>query len=129
MHTRLEQIGYVILLCDDLQKMKSFYQGLLAFPVVMETDAGITFDTGSFFLGLRRRTRHYDGRTASAGPGIQLAFLVPPVDVDSYYNQLVDQGIKICDSPCNQAWGHRTVYFLDPEGNLLEIYGELNGQD
>lgn len=123
---RLKQIGYVILLCNDLEKMKAFYLGLLDFPVVLETDVGITFDAGSCFLGLRKRTRHYDGRGASAGPGVQLAFLVPSMDVDAHHRQLVEQEIEICDPPSNQTWGHRTVYFMDPEGNLLEIYGELN---
>ncbi|MCC7085736.1 MAG: VOC family protein [Pirellulales bacterium] len=59
---------------------------------------------------------------------MQLAFLVAPETVDRYHQQLVNHGVKILDPPTNQAWGHRTVYFADPEGNLLEIYGELNSK-
>ena len=121
---KVEQIGYVIVLCDDLDRMKVFYRELLAFPVESESATGLTFRTGSLFLGLRQRTRAYDGRGVRVGlPGVQIAFLVPLAEVDSYHKQLVDNGIEILDAPKDQPWGHRTVYFSDPEGNLLEIYG------
>jgi uncharacterized glyoxalase superfamily protein PhnB len=56
---------------------------------------------------------------------VQIAFPVSPVDVDLCHQQLVEQGVKILDPPNNQPWGHRTVYFSDPEGNILEIYAEI----
>lgn len=126
MPNRLEQLGYVIILCDDLERMKAFYQDLLALPIESESATGMTFRAGSIFLGLRKRTRHYDGQGAGiASPGVQLAFLVSPAEVDRWYEQLVDKGVTILDPPQDQAWGHRTVYFSDPEGHILEIYGEL----
>lgn len=27
--------------------------------------------------------------------------------------------------PKDQPWGHRTVFFRDPDGNILEIYADL----
>ncbi len=123
---QLEQLGYVILLCSNLERMKEFYRDLLSFPVVLETETGLTFRAGSVFLGLRKRTRLYDGCNLQAeSPGVQLAFLVSRGEVDFHYQRLVEQGVKILDPPADQAWGHRTVYFADPEGNLLEIYSEL----
>ena len=56
---------------------------------------------------------------------MQLAFLVSPVEVDRCYDQLVEQDVKILDPPNDQPRGHRTVYFSDPEGNVLEIYAEI----
>ena len=35
------------------------------------------------------------------------------------------RGVEIADPPVDQLRGHRTVYFFDPEGNLLEIYAEI----
>lgn len=122
---RLDRLGYVIVLCENLERMRTFYRDLLAFPVEVESDTGITFRAGSVFLGLRLRTRGYDGhRLANEAPGVQLAFLVSPVEVDEYHRQLQANGVKILDPPQDQPWGHRTVYFADPEGNLLEIYAE-----
>lgn len=123
---KLSSLGYVIVLCDDLERMKVFYRELLAFTVVHETETGLTFQAGSSFLGLRKRTRRYDHpAAASAAPGVQLAFLVEREAVDRHYRDLVSSGVEIVDPPADQPWGHRTVYFTDPEGNLLEIYAEL----
>ena len=47
------------------------------------------------------------------------------MEVDRCYDQLVEQDVKILDPPNDQPRGHRTVYFSDPEGNVLEIYAEI----
>ena len=126
MLSRVDQLSYVIVLCDDLGRMKAFYRDVFSFPVANESATGLTFRAGSVFLGLRKRTRAYDGRGAGpASPGVQIAFLVSPADVDACHRQLVEKGVRILDPPNDQPWGHRTVYFSDPEGNILEIYAEV----
>jgi catechol 2,3-dioxygenase-like lactoylglutathione lyase family enzyme len=126
MLTAVQQLTYVIILCEDLAGMKAFYQELFAFPLVTESDTSLAFRAGSVLLGLRQRTRDYDGRGVdAASPGLQLAFLVAPAEVDHCYEQLLAKGVKILDPPTDQPRGHRTVYFADPEGNLLEVYAEI----
>lgn len=126
MLTSVQQLTYVIVLCEDLDRMKAFYRDLFAFPVASESATDMAFRVGSVLLGLRKRTRGYDGRgVRSELPGVQLAFLVSPAEVDLCYEQLVAKGVTILDPPTDQPRGHRTVYFADPEGNLLEIYAEI----
>ena len=126
MLTPVQQLHYVILLCNDFERMKAFYQDLFAFPIESESATDLAFRAGSVLLALRKRTRVYDSRGVRAElPGVQLAFLVSPADVDRCYDQLVDKGVKILDPPNDQLRGHRTVYFSDPEGNILEIYAEI----
>ena len=126
MLTAVRQLDYVIILCDDLERMKTFYRDLFAFPVDSESATGLTFRAGSVLFSLRQRTRDCDGHGVRAElPGVQVAFLVSPAEVDLCYDQLVDKGVKILDPPADQARGHRTVYFADPEGNMLEIYAEI----
>jgi catechol 2,3-dioxygenase-like lactoylglutathione lyase family enzyme len=109
-----------------MERMKAFYRDLFAFPVDSESATSLAFRAGSVLLALRQRTRSYDGRGVRAElPGVQLAFLVSPAEVDQCYDQLVAKGVTILDPPTNQPRGHRTVYFADPEGNLLEIYAEI----
>jgi uncharacterized glyoxalase superfamily protein PhnB len=78
-------------------------------------------------LALRKRTRAYDGLGRDIGsPGVQIAFPVSPAEVDLCHKQLVEKGVTILDPPKDQPWGHRTVYFSDPEGNILEFYAEIS---
>ena len=122
----VQQLSHVIVLCEDIDRMKSFYRNLFTFPVISESSSGLSFRIGPIILGLRKRTRHYDGRgTGPESPGVQIAFLVSREEVDQCHTELIDKGVTILDPPNNQDWGHRTVYFSDPEGNLLEIYAEI----
>jgi catechol 2,3-dioxygenase-like lactoylglutathione lyase family enzyme len=127
MLNRVQQLGYVIVLCNDIDRMKEFYRDLFAFPVQTESATSLAFRVGSVFLALRQRTRAYDGRGRDIGsPGVQIAFPVLPSEVDLCHKQLVDKGVTILDPPKDQPWGHRTVYFSDPEGNILEFYAEIS---
>ncbi len=126
MLTSLQQLNYVIILCEDLERMKAFYRTLFPFPIDSESETGLALRAGSVLLALRKRTRDYDGQGVRHElPGVQIAFLVSPAEVDICHKQLVEMGVPIVDPPTDQPRGHRTVYFLDPEGNLLEIYAEI----
>ena len=119
-------LTYTILLVDDLDAMKRFYRELFPFEIVGETDTTLTFRPGNTLLSLRQRTRDYDGRGPRRdAPGVQLAFRVSPEEVDSCYEQLVALDVEVAEPPTDQPRGHRTVYFYDPEHNLLEIYAEI----
>ena len=122
----VSKLNYAIVLCDDINRMKAFYRELLPFPAVTETATSLAMDGGGVLLGLRQRERAYDGRGGGAvSPGVQLAFLVSPDEVETCHQQLVEQGIEILEPPTDQPRGHRTVYFSDPEGNVLEVYAEI----
>ena len=119
-------LTYSIVLCDDIELMKSFYRQLLPFPVVSETDTSLSLDAGGVLLGLRLRERDYDGRGGgTVSPGVQLAFLVSPAEVADCHQQLLEHDIPILEPPTDQPRGHRTVYFSDPEGNVREVFAEI----
>ena len=119
-------LTYSIVLCDDIDRMKTFYRNLLPFPVATETETSLSLEAGGVLLGLRLRERDYDGHGGGTeSPGVQLAFLVSPEEVDTCHQHLVDQGIPILEPPTDQPRGHRTVYFSDPEGNVLEVFAEV----
>jgi catechol 2,3-dioxygenase-like lactoylglutathione lyase family enzyme len=107
--------------------MKMFYRELFAFPVEVETETSLSFRAGpGVSVALRKRERDYDGRgSGPQSPGVQLAFRVEPDEVSQCYEQLVQKGVTILDPPADQPRGHRTVYFADPEGNILEVYAEI----
>ena len=126
MLTAVKQLSYAIILCDDLDRMKTFYRNLFAFEIDSESDTGLAFRAGSVLMALRKRTRNYDGSGVRADlPGVQLAFLVTPDEVELCYQQLLAKGVEILEPPTDQPRGHRTVYFADPEGNMLEVYAEI----
>jgi glyoxylase I family protein len=126
----IRSIDYVIVLCDDLEKMKRFYIDVFNFCIEEETDHWIAFRVGTLFLGLRPRGRPYDGsKIPNMSAAIQLSFRVPPADVDLAYQALKTKNIDVIESPTNQDWPHRTLFFSDPENNILEIFADIHPND
>ncbi len=126
MLTAVKELSYTIILCDDMAAMKAFYRELFGFAVDSESETSLAFRAGGVLLSLRARTRDYDGRGVRRDlPGVQLAFRVAPDEVALCYQQLLAKGVVILDPPTDQPRGHRTVYFADPEGNVLEVYAEI----
>lgn len=116
MLTSVRQLSYAIVLCDDMERMKAFYRDLFAFPIDSESETSLAFlVAGSVLMALRQRTRpDYDGQGVRPElPGVQLAFLVAPAEVDLRHQELLEKGSKIIDSPTDQPRGHCTCYFSD----------------
>ena len=122
----IRQLDYVVLLCGDIPPMKQFYRDVMRLPIYSESADWVELRAASTLLALRRRGRGYDGPPGLAdSASVQLAFRVPPGDVDRCYTELEEAGVVILDRPKNQEWGHRTLFFRDPEANVLEIYADL----
>jgi lactoylglutathione lyase len=125
MLTHLHTLDYVILLCEDLTRMKSFYHEVLGFPIERDWEGWIEMRAGAVLLTLRKRGRPYDGPRTSGAAGVQLAFRVSPPDVEACYRELLQKRVEILEPPRDQDYGHRTLFFKDPEGNILEIYADI----
>ena len=121
----IRNLDYVVLLCEDTTPMKAFYHGTLGFPIYRDWEGWIELRVGATLLTLRRRGRPYDGVKNPNSAGVQLAFRVSPDEVRACYNELLHKQVEIIEAPRDQEYGHRTLFFKDPEGNILEIYADI----
>lgn len=124
----IHNLDYTILLCSKFQESRAFYRDVMGFPVEVDRENGVGFRVGAALLMLRPRgTRPpwNDGGALPESAGVQLAFRVPPPAVDACHAELVAKGVPILQPPTDLPnWRHRTVFFRDPEHNLIEIYAE-----
>lgn len=122
----IRTLDYVVLLCDDLETTRRFYADVLSRSPQRDWTDWVEFRVGATVLTLRERGRSVDGPSPPTGSvSVQLAFRVPPPDVDRCHEALRGHGVEIVEEPRTQEYGHRTLFFRDPEGNLLEIYAEV----
>jgi len=125
----LKRIGHVLLRVRDLEQSRRFYTTVLGFEV-MEQDP----EHGGLFMALPGHAHTLDLFPAldpegaeppmSGGLGVQhVAFQVDSDTAlrDAYFT-LVDHGVKIARTVDHVS--QQSVYFHDPDGNLLEIYHE-----
>lgn len=102
----VQNLGYVILLCKDLTKMRDFYQIVLNLKINEETEDWVEIWVGSTLLSLRPRGRWYDGSIFGEGASIQLSFQVTPEQVNIAHEELVIKAVEICEPPTDQQFGH-----------------------
>lgn len=123
----IRSIDYTVIFVRDLGAMRRFYEDVLRFPLARELSPGwIEYRVGANTLALAKPSRTAaDAPTPAGSAALQLAFKVTPPEVDACADELVRKGIALLSPPTDQPFGHRTVFFRDPDGNLLEVYAEI----
>ncbi|OQW57896.1 MAG: hypothetical protein A4S14_08250 [Proteobacteria bacterium SG_bin9] len=110
-----------------MAETRAFYRDVMQFPIETDLENWVSFRVGSSLLTLRPRgwTNFTDGEAAPGSASVQLAFRVPPPAVDACHAELVAKGVPVLRGPTDlPSWRHRTLFFRDPENNLIEIYAE-----
>lgn len=123
----IRHLDYTVIFARDLPAMRRFYGDTMGFAFHRQLgDSWFEYRVGSCILALTRRGVMFDDPAPPAGAlSLQLAFRVPPRQVDECAADLRARGAAIVSEPTDQPWGHRTLFLRDPDGNVLEIYADL----
>lgn len=124
----IRSFDYAVLLCGKMEETRAFYRDVMQFPIETDRANWVSFRVGATLLTLRPRRAWAvcdDGEAVPGSAAVQLAFRVPPPAVDACHAELVAKGVPTLRGPTDLPdWRHRTLFFRDPEGNIVEIYAE-----
>ena len=120
-------IDYTVIFVRDMAAMRRFYEDILGFPLLRELSPGwIEYRVGNNTLALARPSlTAADVQTPNGSASLQLAFKVSAPEVDQCADELERQGVNLLSPPTDQVFGHRTLFFRDPDGNLLEVFADI----
>jgi catechol 2,3-dioxygenase-like lactoylglutathione lyase family enzyme len=123
----IRAIDYTVVFVRDMAAMRRFYEDILGFPLLRELSPGwIEYRVGNNTLALARPSlTAADAPTPNSSASLQLAFKVSVSEVDQCADELVRHGVDLLSPPTDRPFGHRTLFFRDPDGNLLEIFAEI----
>ncbi len=123
----IRAVDYTVIFVRDMPAMRRFYEDILCLSVQRELSPGwIEYRLGGNTLALAKPSLTAgDAPLPQGSAALQLAFKVSPPDVDRCAEELIAKGVALVSPPTDRAFGHRTLFFRDPDGNLLEMYAEI----
>jgi catechol 2,3-dioxygenase-like lactoylglutathione lyase family enzyme len=122
---KIKGLSHVVLYVNDLEKMTAFYRDVLGLIKYHEHPGRMVFltpdpDLDDHQLALAK------GREGDAKILAHIAWRVDtPADVKAFYERFKADGVPIhhCVSHAYEEMGNTvSCYFLDPDGNRIEIY-------
>jgi catechol 2,3-dioxygenase-like lactoylglutathione lyase family enzyme len=128
----IKGLSHIVLYVNDLDKMVAFYRDVLGLVKYREQAGRMVFLTADpniedHQLALTK------GREGNAKIVAHIAWRVDtPAEVKEFYERFKSQGVPIdhCVSHAYEEMGNTvSCYFLDPEGNRLEIYALVAERD
>lgn len=126
----IEVIGLIV---DDMAASIGFYRRLgLTFPSGAEAeDHAEASLPGGLRLALdsAASVRSFDPEwePPTVGHRAALAFrCASPADVDATYQELLEAGVRGHLPPWDAVWGMRCAMLLDPDGNGVDLFADLD---
>lgn len=128
------QLNLIGIIVQDMAKSLAFYR-LLGLAIAPELDneghAEITLPNGMRLAWdthevIQRFDPHWQAKHALAHR-MGLAFLCEtPSAVDETFERLTAAGVEAYRAPFNAFWGQRYAQVKDPDGNVIDLFAELN---
>jgi catechol 2,3-dioxygenase-like lactoylglutathione lyase family enzyme len=123
----IRAIDYTVIFVREMATMRRFYEDILGFPLLRElSPRWVEYRVGNNTLALAKPSlTAADAPTPNGSASLQLAFKVSIPEVDRCADELARQGVHLLSPPTDQVFGHRTLFFRDPDGNLLEVFADI----
>jgi len=126
---RFRFVDYVVLIVRDIDRALLFYTDSMGITLGHRSGDYAQLETGQTRISLYTRQAMANllgrrlERPREEAPAFELGFKVDDVDIE--YARLTALGASAVAQPVTRAWGQRTAYIRDPDGNLIELVQDL----
>ena len=114
----------------DVKQLVGFYESVLMLKARWSGEDYAEFPTGVGTLAIfsaEAQEKYIPGSAETLeDKSVILEFRV--ADVDQEYRRLQNLVKTWVKPPSTQPWGTRSVYFRDPDGNLIDLYAPANAR-
>jgi catechol 2,3-dioxygenase-like lactoylglutathione lyase family enzyme len=125
----LPRLVNTCLITNDLKRLVEFYEPVLVLKAKRSGEDYAEFATSVGVLAIfsaKAQEKYIPGSSEAAKNRVILEFSV--ADVDQEYQRLQSLVKTWVKPPTTQPWGTRSIYFRDPDGNLVDSYARIQAQ-
>jgi len=127
----IDRLDHLVLTVRDLAATCAFYQRVLGMEVVEFGAGRKALSFGRNKINLHPQGREFEPKAAHPTPGSADLCLIARDTLEAVIEHLKGEGIPILEGPVDKtgALGPiRSVYFRDPDLNLIEVSVYLGGE-
>jgi uncharacterized glyoxalase superfamily protein PhnB len=126
----LPRLVNTCLITNDVKRLVEFYEPVLVLKAKRSGEDYAEFATSVGVLAIfsaKAQEKYIPGSSEAAkNKSVILEFSV--ADVDQEYRRLQNLVKTWVKPPTTQPWGTRSIYFRDPDGNLVDFYMRIKTQ-
>ncbi len=120
----IDRIDHVVITCFDLERTLDFYSKVLGMEPVTFAGGrrGLAFGRQKF--NLHQAGREFEPKARTPGPGTLDLCLITATPIAQVAEHLAAHAVAVIEGPVQKtgALGPiQSIYFRDPDGNLIEV--------
>ena len=129
-HGHSPRLVNTCLITNDVKRLVEFYEPVLALKAKKTGEDYAEFPTGVGVLAIfsKDAQEKYIPGSAEAAKNRSVVLQFRVSDVDQEYRRLQSLVKSWVKAPTTQPWGTRSIYFRDPDGNLVDFYAPIKDQ-
>jgi catechol 2,3-dioxygenase-like lactoylglutathione lyase family enzyme len=120
----IDTLDHLVLTVRDLEVTIAFYTRVLGMEAVTFGAGRQSLAFGTQKLNLHQAGREYEPKAAQATPGSADLCFITRATPDAVLSHLANCGVTVLEGPVMRTGARGpivSVYFRDPDGNLLEV--------
>lgn len=120
----LDRLDHLVLTVADVERTVAFYSRVLGMEPATFADGRRALLFGRQKINLHQAGNEFEPKAANPTPGSADLCFVADVSPEEVVEHLAEHGVEIVGGPVDREGalgGMRSVYFRDPDGNLIEV--------
>jgi catechol 2,3-dioxygenase-like lactoylglutathione lyase family enzyme len=128
--SQIPALEHTCLVTNDVKRLVDFYEPVLVLKARWSGQDYAEFPTGVGLLAIfsAEAQEKYIPGSAEAAKNKSMILEFRVANVDQEYGRLQSLVKTWVKPPTTQPWGTRSIYFRDPDGNLLDFYTPAKAQ-
>jgi catechol 2,3-dioxygenase-like lactoylglutathione lyase family enzyme len=121
---KIDRIDHIVLTAHDVDRTIEFYSRVMGMEPITFAGGRRGLAFGRQKINLHQSGREYEPKALKPAPGALDLCFITEAPLDDVITRLKENGIVIVDGPVPKTGAlgpMMSVYFRDPDGNLIEV--------